>query len=496
MAIAPTGYREPETRYQGAGGSGYGNDSGLPPGSGPAPESPFGFPFAGWLALSDLIADANPELGDAMRAQAVVFRAALERSVADQFAGIRRILLLAGIPRWSVDDLERTLLSGALPLDASDLGEVAGQAYADLMQTGTVHPAQPEGGGMLASVMHYGALAVLGADADLGTVPPAGPPVRREDLPEAFFDYFLPEVPLRAAASLDLPAIASGQDFSIWCRSPLRRWRGDNLVAVEHTYVERDIDGLANPRFQDAEAPVTTRYRDDIGDWQPAGFADSIRPGVDNLYYTFRLTEPNRSRAAGRLREQLSQGALRQVLGAAVSVGVASGTAAAGPAGAVLAPVAATAAQALNDALLARLEAALADTNMIPWVISHTTLLTPEYPVGPLSMFVLASPGAPGALLHQVRRDRYDPDSSEMNLGYVAHVRSLQRGRGMVGLTRSPELTCPRDLWGQVATRNQPAAWTEPAVDNGGFRVLVPHAEPGKDASYVSALRADVLPAP
>jgi hypothetical protein len=132
---------------------------------------------------------------------------------------------------------------------------------------------------------------------------------------------------------------------------------------------------------------------------------------------------------------------------------------------------------------------------MTPWIITHTTLLARQYPAGPLSMFVLASPAAPDAKLHQVRRDAYDPDQSAMNLGYGANVRALQRGRGMIGLSTPPSLTCPADLWAQVAAKNHPTAWTEPSLDGAGFRVLVPHAEAGKGASYVSALRADVLPA-
>lgn len=192
----------------------------------------------------------------------------------------------------------------------------------------------------------------------------------------------------------------------------------------------------------------------------------------------------------------LGSGAIRNVLVEAVGSGVTAGLSATGPVGAPLAPVASTAVRSLSDVLLSRLEKALADTNMTPWIISHTTLLTSQYPVGPLSMFVLASPTAPDAKLHRVIRDAHDPDNSEMDLGYDANVRVLQRGRGMLGLSTTPTRPCPTDLWAQVATKNQPAAWTEPSLDQGGFRVLVPHAETGKGPSYVSALRADVLPAP
>lgn len=483
-----------QIQYYGAGGGrgGEGRSGSL---SGPAPHFAFGLPFAGWVALSDMIADSNPELGDTMRALAAVYQAALERSFADRFADLRRLLRDAGIPGWSADEAERALLSDSLPLPVSGLAEDAGQAYTELMETGTVLPTERESDGFLMSVMHYGGLAVLGAGAD--QVPlPASVPGRREDLPEAFRDYFLPDTRLRAVASMDLPALASRGEFSLWCRSPLRRWKGDNLVATEHTYIEREVEALTNPQFHDTDAPVTIQYRDDIVEWQPRAFTESIRVGVGNLYYAYRLTEPKRSRAARRLRKMLGSEAIRAVLIDAVNVGVAAGTSAAGPVGAPLAPVASTAARSLSDALLSRLEAALADTNMTPWIVTHTTLLTPQYPTGPLSMFVLASPTAPDAKLHRVRRDPYDQDQSEMDLGYDANVRALQHGRGMIGLSTPPSRPCPSDLWAQVAARNQPASWTEPSLDNEGFRVLVPHAEADKGVSYVSALRADVMAAP
>jgi hypothetical protein len=442
-----------------------------------------------------MIADANPELGDTMRALAAVYQAALAGSLADRSADLRRALQSAGIPRWSADEAERALLSGTLPFSASDLAEDVAQALAELMETETVLTAASESDGFLASVMHFGGLAVLGADADEVALP-GSLPVRREALPETFFDYFLADNQLRVTASLDLPALASGREFSLWCRSPLRRHRGDNLVATEHTYIEREIEGLSNPRFHGADVPVTTSYRDDIADWQPRDFTESIPQGVSNFYFAYRLTEPKRSRAARRLRTALGSEAIRTVLSEAVNAGVAAGMSAAGPLGAPLAPVASTAARSLSDALLSSLATALADTNMTPWIITHTTLLTPQYPVGPLSMFVLTSPAAPDAKLHQIRRDQYDPDRSEMNLGYDANVRALQRGRGMFGLSRPPARRCPSDLWAHVAANNQPAAWTEPSLDSGGFRILVPHAEAGKGASYVSALRADVLVAP
>jgi hypothetical protein len=468
------------------------------PGAGfdPGPYSPFAHPFAGWVALSDLITDSNPELADAMRMLVAILQAALEQSVADSFPGIRSSLEQAGIPRWSIVDVEHTLFSGLLPLSVQELAEEAGQAFAELEETGTVERTEPASTGLMAAIIHYGGHAILGHEVDQDNLPPRLP-VPRERIPEDFLDYFLPATPLRVAASLDLPSVASGRDYSIWCREPLRR-RGDNLLATEHTYIERKIDGLTNPRFQGGA--VTTEYRSDVEEWQPAEFSESIDLGrpLDQYYYVYELTDPKRSRAIRKLRSLLERNGpeIQQVINAASDTAINLGATAAAPMAlpvTALTPLTKPVARMFWGGLMSSLGKALADTNMTPWSITHTTLYSPDYPIGPLSMFILLSPAAPAAKLHRIRRDDIDPDVSIMEAGYEERKRAYQRGRGMMGLTQPPTRPCPADLWGHVVDSNEPAAWTEPERDQAGFRVLVPHAEAGADASYASALRADVL---
>lgn len=62
----------------GAGGGSSGSTGHLASDFEPQPHSAFSQPFAGWLALSDIIAESNPELGDTMRALAAVLRAGIE----------------------------------------------------------------------------------------------------------------------------------------------------------------------------------------------------------------------------------------------------------------------------------------------------------------------------------------------------------------------------------------------------------------------------------
>jgi hypothetical protein len=310
-------------------------------------------------------------------------------------------------------------------------------------------------------------------------------------------DYFLHPTSLRVVASLDMPAVASGRDFSIWCRKPIRR-RGDNLLATEHSYVDRDFPGLSNPRF--LGELVTDEYRPDIDKVLPTGFFESIdlaRP-ADQYFYLYQLTDPKRSRAIRKLRRLLKKNddEIRKAFGVASGAAVTLASAAAGPAGVPLGVIGALAqpvGQMVFDALLAHLGKALEDTSMTQWSIAHTILYMPEYPIGPLSMFILLSPAAHAAKLHRVRRDDIDYDVSVMDLDYQHTIRAQQRGRGMMGLSQPQGHPCPADLWAQVADANQPAAWTEPGQDRRGFRVLVPHAEAGAEASYVSALRADVF---
>jgi hypothetical protein len=237
------------------------------------PYSPFSHPFAGWIALSNLISDSNPELADAMRVLATILQAAIEQMTVELFPEIRSLLAQAGIPRWCVEDAERTLLSGLLPLSVEELAEQASEAFAELKETGTVEPTEPAESGFLASIIHYGGHAILGTEIEgIDTRPPQFP-VRREDLPEGFLDHFLPSSGFRTVASLDLPGVVSGRGFSIWCRKPLRR-RGDCLEATEHTYIERDVLGLSNTRFRGDS--VLEKYRDDIDDWLPGNFSESM----------------------------------------------------------------------------------------------------------------------------------------------------------------------------------------------------------------------------
>jgi hypothetical protein len=504
------GESEVGTQTLGAGGRG-GFDTGDQSAfaSAPMPYSPFGHSFAGWLDLSDLIADYNPELGDTMRALAAVLQASIEQSVTAQFPAIRVLLADAGIPSWSIDDAERALLSGLMPLSVSDLAAEAREAYAELAQTGTLATVEaaetppPASVEFMASVMHYGAHAMLGTDADQVDPPPPLPIETQEGLPEPFKSIFMGATPFRVAASLEMPYYASGSNFSIWCRQPLRRRRGDNLVAAEHTYINRVVNGLSNPRFQGSTTPVATQYRDNIQELLPADFTESIDFGreIDNYYYVYELMEPKRSRLARKLKGAMTFSGVPELCATAIQVGLTAGAAAAGPAGAALAPLVAPASRMVADGLVDRLQKALTDTIMTPWSITHMTLRVPSYRIGPLSVFTLVSPMAQAqqAHLHRITRDPVNPQQSAMSLDYrvQGQARARQRSRWMLGVTRTPDSSpCPADLWEQVAEKNQPAAWTEPIDDRGGFRVLVPHAEPRKGASYVSALRADVIELP
>jgi hypothetical protein len=304
----------------------------------------------------------------------------------------------------------------------------------------------------------------------------------------------MPATQFRVVASLELRKLAGDANVSIWCRKPLR-WRGDSLVAAEHTYTQRDVCGLSNSRFRGRL--VKEEYRSDIDEILPLDFMESVDEGrpVDQYYYSYELTSQRRSRAERKMRAILERSGheIQGILQPVVQAGAAMAELAATMHGVpieVLKPLIRPFGQIAQDGIKALL---LRDVAMTPWCITHTTLNMPESPDGPLSMFTLLSAAATTAKLHRVRRDASDPNVSTMDLDYREKVRANQRGRGMVGVSIRPEQSCPSDLWVNVAQKNQPAVWTEPGQDNGGFRVLVPHAEIGRKPAYVSALRADVL---
>jgi hypothetical protein len=455
---------------------------------GSAPRSPLGHTFAGWTTLGDMISSSNPKLSSAMRSLAAVLRAGIEHSTNQHFKEIRSILHDKRLPAFAMYHIEEFFLSDHLDATVGEIAELARHHLSDLMRHSTVNRTRPPNSAFLSSVMQYGRQAILGGDAQR-----LRPPWLSASQAE-IAGHFLPATQLRVVASLELRKFASDAEFSIWCRKPLR-WRGDRLIAEEHTYIQRDVCSLSNPRFKGRI--VKEEYREDIDELFPADFVESIDIGrpVDQFYYSYELTGQRRSRSERRMRAILEKNGseIHEVLQSIAESGTALAEAAATihgvPIG-LIRPLVRPFSRIAADGIKALL---LRDIAITPWSITHTTLNMPEFPDGPLSMFTVISAAAPTAKLHRVRRHSSDPNVSTMDLRYTEKVRANQQGRGMIGVSKPPEQPCPGDLWGHVALKNQPAVWTEPGQDNGGFRILVPHAEIGRKTSYVSALRADVL---
>lgn len=477
---------EPLARTASDGGS----SSGVTPREvafGRAPESPLGHTFAGWITLSDLISPSSQELSSTMRSLAAVLRSGIEYHTAQRFNKIRSVLRDAHLPAYAIPHVEQYFLAGHLSATPSEMAELTKQHLAKLARSGTISRTRPLGTSFLSSVIRHGRQAIL---YDGKSRLAADQLALASELSEGL----LPATKFRVVASLEVRELASNSDFSIWCRKPLR-WRGDSLVATEHTYTQRDICGLSNTRFRGHL--VKEKYRGDIDEDLPLDFMESIDEGrpVDQYYYSYEITSQRRSRAERKMRAILQRSGheIHEILQPAVEAGTAMAEAAATMHGIpieAVTPLIRPFGRIAGDGIKALL---LRDVAMTPWSITHTTLNMPEFRDGPLSMFTLISAAATTAKLHRVHRDASDPDVSAMDLSYDEKVRANQRGRGMIGLTIRPRQFCPSDLWVQVAQKNQPAIWTEPSQDNGGFRVLVPHAEIGRRAAYVSALRADVL---
>jgi hypothetical protein len=474
----------PMSQSEGSGGGGSSSGGGWRPGHPePSPRSPTGQAFAGWIALSDFVSSSNLKLSDAMRALASSLQAAIDHSAAQKFAEIRSLLRQGHVSSSSVFEIERFFFSDRSTHTTGEMAQLAHQYLSELIRSGVVSRSKGLDRSFPAAVMKNALPAILG-----GATPRAI---------EGFPVHFMPATPFRVVASLEPRKLASGGNFSIFCRRPLRR-RGDRLVAAEHTYIERDIYGLSNPRVRGGL--VTQGYRDDIDSFMPLDFIESINEGspVDQYYYSYEITGQRRSRAERKMRAALesNSSAFRSILKSVMEAGVALGTAAATRHGVpveVVQPLAGSFTRIAEDGVRAIL---LRGISLTPWSITHTTLNMGEFPDGPLSMFSLISPADPAAKLHQVVRNPLNPDVCVMNIEYQDKIRANQRGRGMFGVSKLPDNPCPSDLWDHVAQKNQPAVWTEPGQDQGGFRVLVPHAEIDGKASYVSALRADVFRIP
>ena len=460
----------------------------------PLPHSVFSEPFLGWINLSELVVDFNPELSAAMRSMANVLRCALEVAMTRDRPTILSLLRESNIPSASLDELERSLQTGLLALSLEDATAEARDSLADAIRTEAIMETDPPEQGFLAAVVNYGGHALQGREVEQQLYWESPP----HEVPDALVDFFSPPSDYRVAASLDLPSIVSGRGYSVECIRPIHSFKADNIEAEEHTYIDHGVTGLSNQEVR--AAPLTYTYRDSIDEPLAEGFFESIDMGspLDSFYFSFNLSDLRRSRAARKLQKllQANQDSIRQIINAASDTATSLATGAAGAAGVpvgLFSPLLKPFPRMFGQALLEGLGRSMADSNMTPWTISHTTLYVPSLNIEPISLFVLLSPTALRARLHRMDRDPNDPDTSKMNLEYERKYRVYQRGRAMIGESQGPSQPCPADLWGQVSANNEPACWTEPNQDRAGFRVLVPHAEPGGDCSYVSALRADVL---
>lgn len=94
-----------------------------------------------------------------------------------------------------------------------------------------------------------------------------------------------------------------------------------------------------------------------------------------------------------------------------------------------------------------------------------------------------------GSVLHYAKQG---PAGVAPSKHYGQDIGFNYSGRQMLGHTQ-PGASCPVELWNQVAELNNPVCWTWPEMDENGFRVLLPHKPDFGNASYVSAVRANVV---
>jgi hypothetical protein len=458
-----------------------------------ASESVFRMPFAGWLALSDLIAPGAPEFAASMRSAAWCMQSALEQSMSEVLPKIVSVLDDSGIRRTALNQAADQLFSMCLPLSPEAFAEAGRESFAEIYKQGLVaRTAQPDDG-YLASVLHLGTAALQGQDVDDAL--PGGRSAA--EIAELFRSHFALPHPYRAVASLEMPEIASGRGFSVDCRRPIHR--SDNIVVSEAAFTTLPpFVGLRNANV--VAAPIDKIYRQGIHRIDPEGFVQNVRSGPDVLYFAFDIEEQRRTGAGRRAAQALAERRrpLRDLVGVGVEAAFQVAQAAAQAHGfplAVIKPSLNRFAPMLEDRLSYLIERPLSETLLTQWTITLMTLILPELEeFDPLSVFILFSPMEPALPLNQVRIDRNNYDDSGMDTRYEGDYRVKLRARGMIGTSEIPQRPAPTALWHLVGQRKAPVAWRDPLADQGGFRVLVPHFIRGDECSYVSALRADLLP--
>jgi hypothetical protein len=436
--------------------------------------SAFGWPVAGWMGMSELIGQSDPETGDIMRSCGYLISAVLEDEAQNLAHGLAEILNQT-LPRSAIRAVEADLGTNTCPLTVSDAHQALEDAIADSGVDLDDANSWDPGSGLLRKIDKISIEAAadkLGKDpADLRA---------HWNSPGGWY----------LTASLDLPERLNN-NWPVRCVRPAHRFFSDKLLVEETTYLDQPVNALENDHV--TAGNIQQAYRPNLDGMLVDSYYESLTHGqVRCLYFTVKMIEARQNRLVRKLGNSIAEhhGAIIEAINSAVqaAIGVFAGYTAL-PVQQVARGLLNNASRPILERIISVLERSIADISLPSWVVTHTAAVGDRKDCVPLSIIQLYTMSSTGSVLHWAKQG---PAGIAPSKHYEEDIGFNYSGRQMLGHSQ-PSGSCPVVLWSQVAELNNPVCWTQPEKDENGFRVLLPHKPDFGNASYISAVRADVI---
>ncbi|MUL47105.1 hypothetical protein FZI85_04035 [Mycobacterium sp. CBMA293] len=425
--------------------------------------------------MSEFVEPSAPDLADVMRCFGYLFNAALEQEAAGLSRSLSEIFDDMSLPASAIQAATADLTANTCPLSFRSAGEALQDAISDADKSD--RPLRFDATSDLFNAVERASVEAAAAVA--GTDPVQ---VWEQSASRA------PEWQL--AASLELPEYIDSIP-PVRCIQPAHP-RGDRIMVNEVTYLNQSVRALTNDKV--TEGVIEDGYQRDLNDRLPSPFYETLARGqLHSLYFTIKMTDSPQSKIAQKFGESLVRhhdrirtAITRSLEAAAELVGHAYGVPWAGKLGAALIT---NAGRPIFDKVLAVLERSVADISLPSWVIAHTAAVGDTDECVPVSIMQLYTQSSTESVLHYAKRDNGRVVAS---VDYTHNIGFHRSGRQMLGATQTVQ-GFPAQLWAETARINNPICWSSPRTKHDGFRVLLPHRSARGNASYVSAVRAEVI---
>ncbi len=428
--------------------------------------------------MSEIAEESAPELADVMRCFGYLVSAALEEAAAGLRNELAAILTDGSWPASAVRAVMSDLEANTCPLNVADAQDVLLDATNDAAKSiEELQVEEPEA-----------AVPALLTAIDRASIDAAALKLGLD--PEALRAQFGSPPEWYLTASLELPQHIDSIP-PVKCISPAHK-NGDRIVVEEITYVDQQVEALTNGHV--VAGFVEDEYRAGLDVQLVPGYYETLARGqLRSLYFTLKVTDSNRSRIARKFgnklagqREAIMTAITKSLEAAAETVSEAHGVPFAGKLAAAMLD---KAGRPIFEGIISILERSVADIVLPSWVIAHTAAVGSQANCVPFSIMQVYTRSSTGSVLHYAKRDN---DRVVPSRDYADNIRFHCSGRQMLGHTRQVK-ELPPQLWAETARLDNPICWSSPSTDHDGFRILLPHRSNYGNASYVSAVRADVI---